>query len=187
MFHSYWGYHAAVIIFVRNLWWKNDYITLESYERAFLKKFTDSKRLMNTYQKVHQIPPLLYLCGGVMEDFTFFFQLLYNQHFIRTHILCLKWTLHNAAHPKDTKFWHIWRCYESKLYLQDTEVWKKEKGLLKITQLAGRTNSLCLVSSQELFLLYFTASLYHLFGRPDIPPLETLLQSAFCHLATSHL
>ena len=95
-----------------------------------LKKFTDSKRLMNTYQKVHQIPPLLYLSGGVMADFTFFFQLFYNQHFIRkTHTLFLKWTLCNAVHPKDTKFWHRRRCYESKLHPQDTKVWKKEKGL----------------------------------------------------------
>lgn len=52
---------------------------------------------------------------------------------------------------------------------------KRRRGLLKIIQLAGSTNSLCLVSSRELFLLYFTASLYHLFGRPDIPPLETLV------------
>lgn len=135
------------------------YDTLESYEIAFFKKFTDSKRLMNAYQKVHQIPPLLYLRGGVMEDFTFFFQLFYNQRFMRTHILFLKWTLHNAVHPKDTKFWHRRRCYESKFYPQDTKVWKKEKGLFKITQLAGRTNSLCLVSSRELFLLYSTSLL----------------------------
>lgn len=187
MFHSYWGYPCSCLIFVRNLWvekWLYD--TLESYEIAFLKVLQTVKDWWMHIKKCiksHHCCISWWGYGSLLSSFscsglTFLWELTFYS---------LSELFLNAVHPKDTKFWHLEGCYESKFYPQDTEVWKKEKGLFKITQLAGRTNSLCLVSGRSCFY----STLLHCFPLPPVwktrhSTFETLLQPAFCHLATSH-